>query len=303
MNNECGLWFGTEQKMVWFPTPLTGAESSPSGWQEDGTLLNGGGYSFSSFGSHKRYVYEWPNSSTRQEAQLLKSYADGSFGRGLIYFHDPLTYDTNVLPARLADPSMAVGYEGASLAYGVEPTAAPAVSGPNNFPVYSTNYALSNFPVGFNKNYGAVFIPVPDGYTLLLGASYASTGTGGVYVSRQNSSGVITSTVKLTEVDANGTVLLPDEFAGDAGVWVWVGRTTSVASSVSLRGIIGRLIETSKVGGSEYTILRTDAWVGGQGHSGCRFLGKPTYVEYNGVNGGQVGFAASFVEVGSWSQG
>ena len=124
-----------------------------------------------------------------------------------------------------------------------------------------------------------------------------------VYVSRQNSSGVITSTVKLSEVNANGSVLLPDNFAGDSGVWLWVGRSSSVDSSVSLRGMIGRLILTSMVGGANYTELRTNNWIGGQGHSGVRFIGKPTYVEYNGVNGGQVGFAASFVEVGSWSQG
>ena len=41
-------------------------------------------------------------------------------------------------------------------------------------------------------------------------------------------------------------------------------------------------------------------WVGGQGNSGCRFVGSPTYIENTGVNGGQISYAASFKEVGDW---
>ena len=41
-------------------------------------------------------------------------------------------------------------------------------------------------------------------------------------------------------------------------------------------------------------------WLGGQGNSGCRFVGSPTYIENTGVNGGQISYAASFKEVGDW---
>src|SRR5690606_3795009 len=84
--SRCGLWFGTEQHAGWFPTPLSGADSSPVGWGADGTHLNGGGWAMGSWNSHKRYTYEWGQSSSREVAQLLKSYRDGTYGRGLLYF-------------------------------------------------------------------------------------------------------------------------------------------------------------------------------------------------------------------------
>ena len=90
------LWFGTHAGgMRWMPTPLSGAEMSPEGWESGGTLLNGGGYQQNSFGSHKTYTFEWPSSSAREAAALMKAYADGTYGRGLIYFVDPLLCDPN----------------------------------------------------------------------------------------------------------------------------------------------------------------------------------------------------------------
>lgn len=301
-----GLWFGTEERMGWFQTPLAGADVSPSGLSVDGTLINGGGYVYSSVGSHKRYTYEWSGSSAREVAQKMKSYADGSYGRGLIYFIDPLTYDTNVLPARLADPSMALGYEGGTLVYGIDPTEVPATSAtPMELPVTAANYNLASAHVGFDKDKGAVFVPIPEGYTLLLGAFYTNTGSGGVYVTKQLSSKVTTTTQKLTPLATSSTVATNTAISGVAGVWVWVGKSSAGDASVTLNGIIGRLIPSEKntPGDPVLAQLETGHWVGGQGHSGCKFLGKPTYVENAGINGGMVGFAASFVEVGSWSNG
>lgn len=42
-----------------------------------------------------------------------------------------------------------------------------------------------------------------------------------------------------------------------------------------------------------------EPWIGGMGHAGCRFNGKPTFSSNTPINGGQVGFAASFREVGN----
>lgn len=75
-------------------------------------------------------------------------------------------------------------------------------------------------------------------------------------------------------------------FSGDDdGYYEWVGAENNSAS-VKLK----RHLKHEVYG----------PWVGGQGHSGCRFDGEPTYIEYTGVNGGQVGYAATFREVGSW---
>lgn len=305
-NDVQGLWFGTEELMQWLPAPLSGAETSPTGWAAEGVLLNGGGFAANSFGSHKRYQYAWSDASARQTAQTMKSYADGTYGRGLIYFQDPLTFDTNVLPAMWADPSMGIGMEGASLVYGVQAT---SVATPNralnNLPVNSAVYNLDSIATGFRGKTQAVFIPVPQGYDLYLGAFYSATGTGGVYYCTQSTAGVISAPTQLTALSGTFTPILNRLVSGSstlAGVWLYVGKSSAVASTVTLSAMAGRLIKTS-ASAPDRTTLQTGPWIGGQGHSGTRFAGKPTYVEYNGVGGGQVGFAASFIEMGSWIYG
>lgn len=49
--------------------------------------------------------------------------------------------------------------------------------------------------------------------------------------------------------------------------------------------------------------IKRGPWIGGQGNSGCRFAQPPSYVTNSVINGGQVGFSATFVEVGSWLYG
>jgi hypothetical protein len=143
-DNRKKFWFGTESRMDWFATPLQGADSSPSAWGADGTLLNGGGWALNSWGSHKRYTYEWPASSSRETAQKMKSYRDGTYGRGLLYFLEPTIFTTNVLPAHWADPSMAIDNEAPSLIYGHEPTAVPTSGGAlNGLPVNSAYYSVT----------------------------------------------------------------------------------------------------------------------------------------------------------------
>lgn len=305
---SCALWFGTERYMGWFPTPESGADSSPSGWQDSAQLLNGGAVDFSSFGSHKSYQYDWGDANSRQVAQLMKSFADGSYGRGLVYFHDPLTFDTNVLPARVADPSIAADYEGATLVYGVQPSTVPAAPGPNMLPVNSTQYNMNTITPGFVRGAGGVFIPIPEGFSLVLSAFYTRTGTGGVFWTGQDLLGSTTGVNYVTPLAESATrlssAIIPWS-SSRAGIWLWVGKSGAGAATISLRAMMGRLIRSEHAvnGNPAYEEIVQGPWIGGQGHSGCVFSGKPTYVEQNGVNGGQVEFSASFVEVGSWANG
>lgn len=242
------FWFGTEERASFYATPLQGSDSSPSSWGVDGTLLNGGGYGFNSFGSHKRYTYEWPQSSSPETAQMMKSYRDGTYGRGLLYFLEPGIYRTNILPAHWADPSMALNNEAPSLVYGVEPRATPTSGGENlGLPITSAVYDLSSAPSqAVPTPDSSVFLPVPTGHTLFLGAFYSSTGTGGVYATPVNNNGTLGTTVKLTEKSNSDTDVVTDQFAGDIrGVRLWVARSDSTASSVTIAGMVGRLLETS----------------------------------------------------------
>lgn len=341
------LWFGTlSGGMDWFPTPIQGAEMSPEGWSGGGTLLNGGGYQTNSFGSHKTYTFEWPQSSSREVAGLMKGYADGTYGRGLIYFIDPLIYDQNILPAQWADPSMVLGYEGVSHVYGETPTGSNTPNRTlNKLPFRSVTYDLGYVSSGFRGQDDAVFIPIPEGHTLLIGAVYTSSGTGGVFATPQSPSGLLQPNRKLSKVNPitpDGLVI--DRFNDVEGIWLWIGKSSSGAAAVTVSAMIARLVKTSDLaisgvptgngygldpyGQTPYGSLSGFAnvygsgvygqftyggdlparvkkaiqgpWQPGLGHSGCRFIGKPTYVANNGVNGGQISFAASFREVGSW---
>lgn len=307
VNSRCAFWFGTEERAGWFATPLRGADSSPSSWGVDGTLLSGGGYGFHAFGSHKRYTYEWPQSSSPQVAQMMKSYRDGTYGRGLLYFLEPGIYKTNVLPATWADPSMAINHEGPSLVYGQDPIGPPTSGGFNlGLPVVSAQYDLSSVtPRTAPTPDSSVFIPIPTNHTLILGAFYSATGTAGVFATPINDNGTLGATVRLTEKDNSESTVVTDEFSGNIrGVRIWIGRGDSTESTITLTAMIGRLIETSDMGNpAKVALISAGPWIGGQGHSGCRFLGTPSYVNNGPVEGGRVGFAASFVEVGSWVYG
>lgn len=288
------MWFGTEQNMRWIETPDTGADSSPHGWSTDATMINGGGFALNSWASHKRYSYGWGDTASRELASVIHGFANGTYGRGLIYFLDPMFYETNLLPRHWADPSMALGDEAPPLLYDHEPTGSPVASGPNNLPTIATTYEPS--AIGFIKS-DSLFIPIPEGHLLYLGAIYTATGSGGVFASPQVSSGGVGVAARLEQLPPNGpSVVQAVPFSGVAGVRVWVGKTGSDASTVTLRALTARIVNPQSPVGS----IEAGPWFSGEGHSGCRFLGKPTLVNYTGVDGGQVGLGATLVETGAW---
>lgn len=242
---NCQMWFGTPTRMGWIDVPVSGADSSPDSWGAAGTTANGLGYALNSWGSHKVYNYEWRSSSTRQMAQKIKSYADGTFGRGLIYFLDPLAYDTNLLPARWADPSVTANQDGHSLVYGVDVQSLVSVGGEENgYPVYNSTYNMTGVKPGFRGVEQSVFIPIPTGYTLVMGASYSSSGTSGVFVSPRTDTGATGTPVQLTPLDPDSKNVVEDRFFGVSGVYLWVGRLTDDPGAVSIRGMSARLIRS-----------------------------------------------------------
>ena len=295
------MWFGTKDYMTWITPPLAGADSSPAAWGSEGTLLNGGGYAFNSFNSHKTYNYAWSGGSTRQEAQLMKSFADGSFGRGKIYFQEPNIYDTNVLQARLADPSTTLGYEGPELVPGLTPTSV-STSGfeTNQLPVRSIAYSPgAALPVLNADNVLAQdnFVPVPDGKSLLVQAFYSVTsGTSmGVYVVAATAGGVAAATgVRLTATANTGNIAFQvfNKVPGVIGYYIFIGRTAVIGvNTLQISAIHARVADIGE------TMIGPTHWMGGQGHNGARFTGKPTYVTRSGINGGQIEYAATFREV------
>ena len=83
---------------------------------------------------------------------------------------------------------------------------------------------------------------------------------------------------------------------GDAGVELWIEKVGVNSATIALKAMTARLQPEFKAPG----LIQLGPWIGGQGNSGVEFDGEPTYVNNTGVNGGQVGYTASFREVGDW---
>jgi len=315
------FWFGTLEHSQWLPTPMQGAEANSEAWSAGGTLLNGGGYQLSSWGSHKTYAFEWPERSGPEMVQVLKSYFDGSYGRGLLYFHDPITYGHNVLPARVADPSMACDTEGSSLVYGLTPTSVVTADREvHNLPVRSAVYDMNDITDGFRGVEDATYVSIPEGYAMVIGAAYSATGSGGVFMTEHLGGGEVGNDTMLTKHGNDDELLLTDVAVGIPGVWIWVGKDGPSNGSVTIAGIMARFISLAPLsamgygqgayglepyGGFTADIIAQlqGGWVGGMGHSGARFTAAPTWSTITTTNGGRVKTAASFREVGSWVYG
>lgn len=287
--NREQMWFGTEQSMRWIETPQTGADVSPIGFGTSATNLNGGGYVRNSWDSHKVYNFSWGESASPSLASLIHAYRNGTYGRTLIYFHDPMYYQVNVLPRRVADPSMAINYEAAPLVRDLWPRATPTGANPNNLPVQTAIYDL---PPEYD---GLVWmdethIPIPPDFTFTFGAVYTSSNSDARIYYRTPSGKFI---VDQTAPDAAN--LLPHSIVGEP--WVRIGMenvSAATTRALSVTAMMGRLLPPGEAPEP------TTPWMSGEGHSGCEFQGNPTMVNYNGVNGGQVGIACTLVETGVW---
>lgn len=304
-NGRCQTWFGTKDSMRWIPTPNRGADFTSQSWGEGGSLLDGGGYSQHAFGSHGFYIFEWPSSSSPRVAQLMKSYRDGTYGRGLLYFVDPTMYNMNLFPPYWADPSMTV--DGIpSLVTGVTPTRlATSNPGANDLPINAARYNLANVLSGDRDMEDALYIPVPEGCDLYIGATYTATGSGRIMVTRVGMDDSLQAPIELARKGTgitNLTDLIPVTTTPFKGVYVWIGKTDIGAGTVTISSMTARLVsEADKGKTAKINEARRGPWIGGQGNSGVRFEGTPTYMKNTGVNGGQVSFAATFREVGHWA--
>lgn len=286
-NNDAFMWFGTEQRMGWIITPETGANVSASGLFTQAGLQNGGAAVRHSWDSAQSYSFSWGESESKAMVTLMQAYRNGSYGRGLIYFLDPLHFDTNLLPKRWADPSMAVNYEAEPLVRDVFPTAVASSGAANGYPLNSASYQL---PANYNAETAGteLFIPIPEGHTLLLGAAYS--GAGQIYA--RTSTG---ANITLPQLPTSGPVATTVINAQ----WVRLGirNPNAAVANIVISGMTARVGTVSEASTGD---LGLGPWRSGNGHSGCRFVADPQVVNYNGIDGGQFGLTANFQEVGAW---
>lgn len=257
LNYKNGLWLGTKEYQRFVPAPQRGVDATSAGYHEEATGKNGGGYISQSFGRHQNYQYDWPRATHRQYANYMQGLRDGLYGRGVIHFTDPTTYETNVLPPHWANPGLTLGFEAPPLVFRQRPEVFEfGRSDRDNTPMNGATYR--NLPTQF-KIEDALYIPIPPGLSFTFGVRQIATTGAGVFVQPVRGVDGINPADRVlmpSGIDLQNPYgdLVTHQFFGSefSGVYVWVGRNagTSTASYASILDMIGKLLpeETTRVG-------------------------------------------------------
>jgi hypothetical protein len=277
------FYMGTRNQMLEVRAPSVNMPSSKQGYFNKVDFLNGGTSIRRSTAAHKNYTMSW-NSVDRDEARKILDLADGVYGTGPIYVHDPMSADRNVLPQWWATPSQGLT-DGLALNDGTrgEPVATPVNS--LNFPTNSIIYTVLS---GQTRR---VWIPIPDGYTAWVGA-YGSNGTGGTVVATPTiDAGSDDTPVTLTLLSVSSDARFNQSFSSVSydGVTLSLGG----AGTVTLSGIMVQVLETG-------VTPATGGFISGQGNSGLQFTAQPTYTPYSSALD-KVGVVAELTEYYGWT--
>lgn len=284
------MWFGTRGYAQDVPTPAFNADFTKVGWSTSTQYLNGGASVRKSTASHKVYNMAW-NLASRDSLRPIIDFSDGLFGTGLIYFHDPMTLDRNVLPQHWAFPAQAAN-DAPILVGTVRPSTTPTPANNLHYPSTSVVYTLSGSPAT-----QSLYLPIPPGYVAWVGAHGSADGAGGLRV-RPVISGLNNAP---DEFPALLTVTDPTRVNASYSSSIFEGLElaiaanpagTPVATSVTLSGLIVQML---RIGATP----QPGGFISGQGHSGCQFKSEPAQVAYSaGLD--KMGLTATLIETGGW---
>lgn len=280
------MYFGNRNYMQWVPAPDINYDSSKRGFASTAGYLNGGQFVRRSATAAKGYVLTW-TLKNRDQIRAINDYADGVYGLGPVYFLDPFAMDKNLLPQYFAVP--ALGTEDAPLMVGEyeEDRPTTVVTGPNTngYP-----YLTAVFSLDGSEKKTPVFIPIPSGYSLWVGAHGSQSGTAGVTVTPTTGPTGVAGSVSPAMLSVQTTTRVNTQINGNtySGALIGIGGT----GTLNLAGVIAQVLPNG-------TAPQTGGFISGQGHSGCSFTEEPTLTNYSvGIN--KVGIAANLVETEGW---
>lgn len=172
------MWFGIPgRKLKFVPEPLISSTLNLSGYSETVSFQNGGSDLRSSAAKHRVYDLGFSDVVAGEGAlRELDKFSSGYYGEGFIYLTDPYTFETNVLPAHWATPSlMRSGWpkiSAASVSY--------LQTEDNDYdqPLETVLFSFDSETFGeIGSPYRATIL-IPPTHTLHLGASGYTTGSG-----------------------------------------------------------------------------------------------------------------------------
>lgn len=296
-NVRTHIWFGIPgQKMQWCPAPLAGAEASNINFVESMAFENGGADVSRSKQYRKQYDFSFSGLSEELDGiGVYNKYASGFYGDGLFVFADPYAFETNLFSAGWASPGLIE--QGWENIYDVVPTFSATSSNTYNQPVrkatWSVTSAANAVPTLGNS---VVYIPIPPTHTLNIGASGAKTGTAVLRVVPINADNSLGTAVDLTLLTDTSATRMNATFAGSSyqAVKVYVTRTTTDASTITLTSMMARLVETGR------SLTLTGNHAPGEGHTGLEFADDARVETYTYMYPPRKGLSTTLVEVGAW---
>jgi len=279
------MWFGTRAFMQEIPDPQSEPDYETVGWEETTQYLNGGLGVSSSVAAHQEYFLSWGFMS-RAEVRTVTDYADGVYGTGLIYWVDPVAASQNALPQQWATPSIGA-YDGVPLAGDVRPTVTANSDLSQGYPAEKATYTLAG-----DTTLRSVFIPIPPGHSAWVGIHGDAGAQDRVKVTPYTGS-TAGAVVNPTILSVSTTTRVNTEI-GDGATGLELSLDVTTPGACPVVGMIVQIL-------ADGVTPETGGFISGQGHSGCRFLGRPSRVPYSTAAGlDLVGLSAKLGEVGEW---
>lgn len=291
------IWFGIPgQHMQWCPAPLAGAQASNVNFVESIAFENGGADVSRSKQYRKQYAFSFTGLAEELDGiGVYNKFASGFYGDGLFYFADPYAFETNLFSAGWASPGLIE--QGWENIYDTTPTYADVSTNSYNQPKRKATWSVTSTagaaPTTAN---GVATIPIPPTHTLNIGASGAKTGTAVVRVVPINTDGTDATAVDLTLLTDTSATRMNATFAGSSyqAVKVYITRTTTDASTLTLTSMMAQLVETGK------SLTLTGNHMPGEGHTGLEFTDDARVETYTYMFPPRKGLSTNLLEVGAW---
>lgn len=282
------VWGGTKEKMQWLAAPAVNAEAGKKGFASEANFIGGGAWVRRSKTAAKRYAFAW-NGRTSDELQPWLDYADGLYGNGYFYYNDPFAMARNIFPAYWAAPFMNY-YDGPAIVDNTRPVLINNSASTNGYPVEEVQYTVTS-----TSKIPSIFLPIPEGYTIHIGAHGAlQSGNATVTVTPVVSAIAVGTTVNLTLLTTASTTRTNYSVAKSTGI---IGVNVSLKStSTGVIQLAGLIAQVRPDGES----VPTGGFIAGQGQSGMTFAEQPTVTQYSAYFDRQ-GATAKLTETEAWS--
>ena len=218
------MWFGIPGSyMAWVPCPQIDSVTQRNRYIERLQFENGGGDARRSAQYQMEYQLNiFDDAHTVDGVDVYNKFASGFYGDGLIYMAYPTNFETNVLPAARASPSLIE--EGWANIATSKPTFGNTNVSSYRQPRRTPTWRITDQANTYTKS---TFIAIPPTHTLNLGVSGLATGSGVVRVRPVNTDGSYAAPQELTLLSKSGSTRMNTTFAGSEfqAVEIYITRT------------------------------------------------------------------------------